>query len=690
MWRSLLAHPKKGPLKILHYRQSSSSSSEGRRKLISIGSFVLSAGLGFTGAIAYGKYDPNFKKVLQDNIPYVKQIYNWLPSDGDGVKSIKDKLTEKKVKDTEALPSSLLKKKLDREKSSATEEKMQEVPKPPIEAKDSSSDAKYSKDDTFLSDIEVTITFEKDKEESEKEELASNENALSETLQKLRKSSTDAVRAQNTAVSAVKNHTEKLYEALDLPEGKDGDLVWKDAKLAISMKEKALNIARMKATEARILFVKLENDVKKIDPSSPLVKDAKSSMSHYAAELLQAESEVAAVESEAKSAAEYQKLVNTSKEQFRKELQIVLPNYLHDKDINMTDGDLNLLIAHAHRRIEQLQKQIAKQQVSEKLRVDEAIRSQRMQDEEVTESRIQAEMKKRHLDLESAVENRVSSLKAGFEADLHQQLLRQAAAHSDHLQEVIKVQEQELARKHILELEEKLLHQKGVFISEVSGNMARIKGILDFLKAKSEFDRSSKSSQALWLACEAMYSKIALDKVEHLSRSPPLAKDIASVKIATSENSEFIQSVLSSIPADAVQTGVFPAEVLKERFKKVKDMCRKVALVDENNDSLFRYVLSYLQSLLMIDAVSIPKGELEGKVAVDPSEWDTFDVLSRISYCLQINDMDQALRYANQLRGEPKAIARDWMKEVKLLLETQLAVKALLAHAAAVGVQAYH
>ena len=32
-------------------------------------------------------------------------------------------------------------------------------------------------------------------------------------------------------------------------------------------------------------------------------------------------------------------------------------------DKTITEGDLNLLIAHAHRRIEQLQKQIAKMQV---------------------------------------------------------------------------------------------------------------------------------------------------------------------------------------------------------------------------------------------------------------------------------------------------------------------------------------
>lgn len=44
------------------------------------------------------------------------------------------------------------------------------------------------------------------------------------------------------------------------------------------------------------------------------------------------------------------------------------------------------------------------------MRVDDAVRKQRMQDEELTESKIHAEMQKRQLDLESAVQDRVSFL----------------------------------------------------------------------------------------------------------------------------------------------------------------------------------------------------------------------------------------------------------------------------------------
>ncbi|GFW46643.1 hypothetical protein TNCV_1937121 [Trichonephila clavipes] len=397
---------------------------------------------------------------------------------------------------------------------------------------------------------------------------------------------------------------------------------------------------------------------------------------------------VTSVEAAANTAAEYQKLVSASKQQFQKELQIVLPNYVSgDKDKTFSESDLNLLIAHAHRRIEQLQRQLAKQQVTEKTKVDEAVRLQKLRDDRFVNSKIEAELEKKNVGLETAISERVAFLKEQFENELRQQLLRQAAAHADHIQEVLKVQEQELERKFSLDLEEKLLHQKGVFISEVSGNMARLKGILAFLKAKSEFDKASKKAQALWLACQSMSFKISEDNDGNPS---PLGKDIAAVKIAADEDSEFIGAVLAGIPVEAVDRGVYNNEVLKQRFLDVKKVCRKVALINENNDSLYQYMLSYLQSFLILDAVSIPKEELEGKVAVDPSEWNTFDILSRVSYCLKINDLEQALRYANQLKGEPRIVAKDWMNEVKLLLETQQAVKALLAHAAAVGVQAYH
>ncbi|GFY63445.1 MICOS complex subunit Mic60 [Trichonephila inaurata madagascariensis] len=658
MWRSLrLTFPKSkisSNSKGLKRPYSSSSSSSGSGKVIF--GIIAATGAGFTGAVVYGHYNPKFKKVLQENVPYVEYIYKLFPSPNEKQSVPPKSISDEKTKEAAGV-GSLLKKKLDREKAAEVQKSVD------IKAKGSSAVLQGS----------------------------AIENAVADMIKKVQQNSEDAKIAYDKAIETVKQHTKALYEALELPEGKDDDIVWKEVKKTSSDKNEALKIAEEKASQTKVLMEKLKINLKRIsqqDKRNPIVKTAEEMLSKVENQLQSAQAEVTSVEVAANTAAEYQKLVNASKQQFQKELQIVLPNYVYgDKDKSFSESDLNLLIAHAHRRIEQLQRQLAKQQVTEKTKIDEAIRLQKLRDDRFVNSKIEAELEKKNVDLETAISERVAFLKEQFENELRQQLLRQAAAHADHIQEVLKVQEKELERKFSLDLEEKLLHQKGVFISEVSGNMARLKGILAFLKAKSEFDKASKKTQALWLACQSMSFKISEDN----DGNPcPLGKDIAAVKIAADEDSEFIGAVLAGIPVEAVNRGVYNNEVLKQRFQDVKKVCRKVALIDENNDSLYQYMLSYLQSFLILDAVSIPKEELEGKVAVDPSEWNTFDILSRVSYCLKINDLEQALRYANQLKGEPRIVAKDWMNEVKLLLETQQAVKALLAHAAAVGVQAYH
>lgn len=50
-------------------------------------SIIASAGLGFAGAVVYGKYDPKFKSKLEENIPYISNIYKLFPDDSDSQKT---------------------------------------------------------------------------------------------------------------------------------------------------------------------------------------------------------------------------------------------------------------------------------------------------------------------------------------------------------------------------------------------------------------------------------------------------------------------------------------------------------------------------------------------------------------------------------------------------------------------------
>lgn len=64
-----------------------------------------------------------------------------------------------------------------------------------------------------------------------------------------------------------------------------------------------------------------------------------------------------------------------------------------------------------------------------------------------------------------------------FEKELRTQLARQAAAHSEHLQDVLNVQADELEQQCQREVHLQLLQERQLFQSEVAGWIARLQGI---------------------------------------------------------------------------------------------------------------------------------------------------------------------------------------------------------------------
>lgn len=56
-----------------------------------------------------------------------------------------------------------------------------------------------------------------------------------------------------------------------------------------------------------------------------------------------------------------------------------------------------------------------------------------------------------------------------------------------------------------------------------------------------------------------------------------------------------------------------------------------------------------------------------------------------IRYWLDRGDFAQSLKYMNLLKGAPRTVAKQWMNETRILLETQQAANTLMAHAASGG-----
>ncbi len=134
----------------------------------------------------------------------------------------------------------------------------------------------------------------------------------------------------------------------------------------------------------------------------------------------------------------------------------------------------------------------------------------------------------------------------------------------------------------------------------------------------------------------------------------------------------FIVNVLDSIPQKAVDgEGIQSKASLGERFRRVKRVCRRVALVPETGGGIGTYALSYIQSALTLNAW-FPGEKMENN---EPDSLHTFDLLHLAEAKLKKGDLEGAVHYMNHLQGEPRRVARDWMADARSYLETRQAIQ---------------
>merc|ERR1712110_695597 len=221
------------------------------------------------------------------------------------------------------------------------------------------------------------------------------------------------------------------------------------------------------------------------------------------------------------------------------------------------------------------------------------------------------------------------------EKELNTQMKRQISAHADHIKDVLEVQEKELNRIHERALDESLSNEH----ASHKQDLAQIKGWLDALE-QSMVERESMAqavfeSQKFWLAC------VSLQKtVEAGADKATVEASVGAVVDAVQNSTMFredvlVQTLLNSIPkADAPASSE-----IKTRFNKVEAMARRTALVGEEGGSLMLYVLSYLQSLLIIPPDMTTAMPHKSDDVIDVASLNTFDIAWLARKAMEFNDL---------------------------------------------------
>lgn len=640
---------------------------------------VTTAAAGATMAYAY--VDPSFRTKLEEKVNWSKEVFqNKFGGGTASLEGAKQHIVALKDRLTNSLPST--------RKANESEERLLKLDSlPPISTSSKSPtvvdpvDVRAVPSEIVTTDVDPQLRLRKNK-------------ALEESLMASLASSTSKVQiatdAKIATMAAINDHAKLLKKTVDDAQNADWDKV-------AEAQERIEKLSRIDAAEevnARNYLDNIRQVVRNgrannITKDNPLLTNSVETANKLGQQLDELNVMVQRARTESQIMNQYKDLIDKSRKQFALELKAILPNIdIHAKDSKLSEDELNALIAHAHLRVDQLRRQLAEQQLREEQNIGKAIEQQRLADAQFAENQLSLELKRVREQTDVDIERKVIENRKEWEQELEERLRRAAAAHSEHLEQVVRTQRQLCDIEQSQKVEEAIAQERNLHNRQILIAQGKLDGIEAALSSRVAADVENRRSKQFWIACQNLMDSVVHGRRGGLdvdSRRKPLASELQVIKEACAGD-EFVNCLLSALPNESIYNGVYTEQDLKARFAKLYKNGRRVAKVNADCPEIMCYIYSYLQNAVSLD---LPR-KFTSEDKVDPNSLDAYEILARAKYYVDNDDLTSAVRVVQLLSGEAGRLARDWIADARIHLETRLVAELLVAHAAVSSIRAVY
>ncbi|KAL1889906.1 hypothetical protein Sste5346_008633 [Sporothrix stenoceras] len=305
-------------------------------------------------------------------------------------------------------------------------------------------------------------------------------------------------------------------------------------------------------------------------------------------------------------------------------------------------------------------------------------------------ARVESAMAAQEAQWRAEFDEQMAAVRTSYDARLELATARERQLSEEKLQNKLIEQAVQMTQQFADELRDRVETERNGRLGKLNELSSSVADLERLTAGWTEVVDASQRAQQLHVAMDAVRARLA-DEDATASQGGsqpvlrPFVKELVAVKeIATGD--AVVDAAIASIPPAAYQRGIATTSELIDRFRRVAGEVRKASLLPEDA-GVASHASSYVLSKVLFRKQGASAGgasaatTASNTTANDSDDANVETILTRTQAFLEEGNLDGAAREMNGLKGWAKTLSRDWLGEVRKVLEVQQALDVITAEA---------